>query len=303
MHTFAMKLDGYRPWTKRMSVSGTRQVHVEGKLVPETGDQPVEAQVPTLPKKPDEPVTQVIEDAGVIVDPDVKREYHWPIRSFSIWPENHTLALSKYKTFTLDLEPETAYQLSTNGSIDLGPKLGKTSSVMYYLEGEKIDPKDRFGFLTPAPKTIRGTSKLYAWVFDDDPSDNKGKLTFTIRISKYIPERFATFNPEEHVIVPSPNDILTVDGLLEDHTYYTVFRPDSPRLMGAALSHVFCVLESTKPKPIQKKYVWYPIKHIGNLTGVTGLTCMFLSHEKGGPSGLLEVDIDDLAEMGTKKKK
>ncbi len=290
MHTFAMKLDGYRPWTKRMSVSGTRQLHVEGKLVPEVEEVP--------------PPPPPIVDAGIVVeDPDVKHAYHWPIRSFSIWPENHTLALSKYKTFTLELEPETAYQLSTNGSIDLGPKHGKTSSVMYYLEGEKIDPKDRFGFLSPSPKTIRGTSKLYAWVFDDDASDNKGKLTFTIRISKYIPERFATFNAEEHVVVPQPSDILTVDGLLEDHTYYMVFRPDSPRLMGAPVQQVLCLHESSKPKVIQKRYVWYPIKHIGNLTGVTGMTCMFLTHEMGGAQGLLEVDIDDLAEMGGKKKK
>ncbi|MBK7865354.1 MAG: protein kinase [Archangiaceae bacterium] len=299
-YTFGMTLPGFRPWTKRVTVVGPRQIHIDGKLVPEGSDQPVEAEVPGQPKQQAGPITEVAVDAGIVIDADVKHEYRWPMRSFSVWPVNHTLVLSQYRTFTLDLEPETAYQLSTSGTLDLG-KQGKTSAVMYYLEGEKIDPKDRFGYLTPSPKTIRNCSKLYAWVFDDDASDNKGRLTFTIRISKYIPERFAAFNPQEHVIVPATTDTLTISGLLPDHVYPLVFRPDSPTVMGAAPAGLLCLHDSPKPKPIQKRYVWYPLKYLGNLTGVTGMTCMFLSFEGGGTSGVLEVDIDDLADMGRKK--
>jgi len=304
-YTFAMQLDGYRPWTKRVTISGNRQVHVEAQLVPIDGDQPVVPVVPTLPKANTGPVTEEAVDAGIVYDADVKRVYKWPMRSFSIWPQYHTLPLGQYKVFELDLEPETAYMLTTSGSVDLGPKLGRTSMIMYYLEGEKVDPKERFGYLSPSTKTVRNATKLYAWVFDDDPSDNKGKISINIRISKYIPERFATFNGEEHTLAPASTDVLKVEGLAPDHQYVMVLRADGPRVMNQVPLNVLCIHDSPKPKPINKKYVWYPLKHSGkiDLSGVTGMTCMFLAKENTGTSGLLEVDIDDLAELGQKKKK
>jgi serine/threonine protein kinase len=299
-YTFGMALPGYRPWTKRVTIVGPRQIHVEGQLVPENGDKPEEAEIPGEVRPPDGPITELAVDAGIVINADKKHVYHWPMRSFSVWPEYHTLPLSQYRMFSYDLEPDTVYQVSTNGSLDLGAHLGKTSAVMYYLDGEKLEPKDRSGYLTPTPKTIRKASKLYAWVFDDEPSDNKGRLSFTFRISKYIPERYASFKPEEHVVVPASTDTLTIDGLQPDHTYSLVFRPDSPRVMGAAPAGLFCIHDTPKPKPIQKRYVLYPLKFTGDLTGVTSITCMFLAWENHATGGVLEVDIDDLAESGKK---
>ncbi|MBL8949984.1 MAG: serine/threonine protein kinase [Myxococcaceae bacterium] len=304
-YTFAMSLEGYRPWTKRVTITGNRQVHVDAKLVPNDKDEPVDDQIPTLPQRVDGPVTQEAVDAGIVYDADVKHVYTWPMRSFTIWPQHHTLPLSQYKVFELDLEPETPYQLTLSGSIDLGPKLGRTSQIMYYLAGEKVDPKERFGYLSPSTKVIRGAEKLYAWVFDDDPSDNKGKISINIRISKYIPERFATFVADEHTLTPASTDVLRVEGLQADHQYVMVMRADGPRVMGQIPQGVLCIHDTPKQKPINKKYVWYPLKHTGkiDLTGATGMTCMFLAWDSVGTSGLLEVDIDDLAELGQKKKK
>ncbi len=303
-YTFGMQLDGYRPWTKRVTITGNRQVHVEAQLVPSEGDQPTEPELPKLPTGPAGPVTTEAVDAGIVLDADIKHVYNWPLRSFSIWPQHHTLPLSQYKVFELDLDSDTTYQLTTSGSVDLGPKLGRTSAFMYYLEGEKVDPKERFGYLSPTAKAIRNATKLYGWVFDDDPSDNKGKISINIRISKYIPERFATFVAEEHTLAPASTDVVKLDGLKADHQYLLVFRSDSPRVMGQVPQNVLCIHETPKPKPINKKYVWYPLRHTGkiDLTGVTGMTCMFLAWDNTGTTGLLEVDIDDLAELGRKKK-
>jgi hypothetical protein len=73
--------------------------------------------------------------------------------------------------------------------------------------------------------------------------------------------------------------------------------------MGQTPQSVLCIHEGGKPRPIQKRYVFYPLKFMGELTGATGMTCMFLAWDSTGASGLLEVDIDDLAELKAAKKK
>ena len=296
-YTFGMTLQGFRPWTRRMSVSGNRQVHVEAQLVPEDGDEPGEIVVPTLPSN-NVPITQE-GDGGAApteMDADIKHKAHWPLRSFSIWPREHSLGLKKYTPFEYQLEPGTAYQVSISGSVDLG-RQGRTSVLMYYLEGDKVDEKERWGFLGPGGKTVRNATKIYAWAFDDDASDNSGRIALTFRISKYIPERSASFDATENVIVPSQEDLFSLDGLLADHTYSMVFRPDAPRVSGKEPAFVLCLQKSPRPRPMQKRYTFYPLKFIGNLTGVTGLDCMFIAAEAADRSGVLEVDIDDLADL------
>ncbi len=232
----------------------------------------------------------------VAVEPEVEDDggrylYSWPTRSFSVWPRYHTVALNKRSVFELALEPETTYSLSTSGSLDLGAQ-GRTQILMYYAEGARVPEASRFGFLSPTARSIRGATKLYAWVFDSDPGDNSGRLNVVVRISKYIPERTVPFYADQHVTALSDREVVRVEGLDPGEKYRLVFRPDSPRVEDVPAKQVLCLHEFPRPRQIDRSYQWYDVKFVGEVSGVDGLTCMFLAWSNAGTSGVLEIDIE-----------
>src|SRR5205807_2341581 len=99
VHTFAMTLEGYRPWSKRQTFFGQAQLQLEARLAPLDDDL---ADLP--PGRADES-SERPDAVSPAADDGMRHRAHWPIGSFSLWPRAHTVELSRFKPLVWALEP------------------------------------------------------------------------------------------------------------------------------------------------------------------------------------------------------
>jgi serine/threonine protein kinase len=100
--------------------------------------------------------------------------------SGTVDPRKHALEIPKTNAGHLSLDPTHSYKVTAQGEASLGgfASFVKVRRVWYYAKGPKLA---RAGFVGPKdPLTLTGTSDFYAFVVDDNPSDNSGAIVLQI---------------------------------------------------------------------------------------------------------------------------
>ena len=296
-HTMAVTKPGFRPWTKRFTAT-TEVINITAKLDADVKEEPVAVEV----------------DAGLGVDVEEKmqdtgitsaekRDVRWPLRIFVLRPAYNALPLDKYETANIELSPGTGYQVATEGSYSLGR--GRTSAtVMYYLEGDMPESK-RVGYLTAQTKLIKGATKLYAFVLDDDSSDNSGSMRITFRVSQYIVPKTLVFEAEKHAIVPLPDHRFRLSKLKPLSKYQLTIRNDEA-VTGTGktgrVGNVVCLENPEKNKPVTATHRLLEVGKRHKVTDTDSLICTFPDLNLGDNSGSLEIDIVDMDELSPEEQ-
>jgi eukaryotic-like serine/threonine-protein kinase len=306
-HTVTLELAGYAPWKKTVSAKGEGSVNVSAEL----------ELVGTAAAADAGPAAEAEADAGaaavVAVAPDEPASPVEPPKpppvavgeaNFVKWPKrNHTLRLAKmalpldaYEPLRIELNPKTSYQLSTQGSVGLGA--GKTANALLYFLELEGPGAGKVGVLTPSPKVVKGARAIRVFLFDDDLSDNTGKMRVVARVSQYVPEKLYTFEAAKNVLVPKPEHQYRIEGMSEATEYLVFSRLDMPSLnknpQGRA-TEVLCITEGEKPRPLSKAAHLIQFGAKVTLEGSTALSCFFPDDLTEDNSGSVELDIVDTA--------
>ncbi len=296
-HTMALTLPGYRPWTKRFTAT-KEVINITAKLERDTKNDPVPEVVDAGPPANTEDQMQ-----DSLVTSAEKRDVRWPLRLFVLRPGYNALPLDKYETVSLELAPGTAYQVATEGSYSLG-KGRTTATVLYYLEGEMPESK-RVGTLTGTPKTIKGATRLYAFVLDDDSSDNAGSMRIGFRISQYIVPKTILFEAQKHAIVPLPDHRFRLSRLKPSSRYQLTIRNDeavSGTGKTGKVGNVLCLENPEKNKPVNLTHRLLEVGKRHKVTDTDSLVCLFPDLNVEDNSGSLEVDIVDMDELSPEEQ-
>ncbi len=297
-HTMAVTLAGFRPWTKRFTAT-KEVINLTAKLDADVKDVPVVDAVPDAGLEDEQ--SEKMQDT--LVTSAEKRDVRWPLRIFVLRPAYNALPLDKYETVSLELSPGTAYQVATEGSYSLGK--GRTSAtVLYYLAGDMPESK-RVGYLTAQSKTIKGATKLYAFVLDDDASDNSGSMKITFRISQYIVPKTIVFEAEKHAIVPLPDHRFRLSKLKPMSKYQLTIRNDEA-VTGTGktgkVGNVLCLENPEKNKPVLATHRLLEVGKRHRVTDTDSLICTFPDLSLDDNSGSLEIDIVDMDELSPEEK-
>ncbi len=299
-HTILVTLNGYRPWTKRLTAT-KEVINLSAKLEPDVVEvAPPPVDVVDAGSEDDVPAMQDRQLTSA-----EKYNVNWPLRQFVLRPFNNALPMDKYETLNVELSPGTGYQVFTEGSYSLGP--GRSSAtVLYYLEGEMAEGK-RVGFLSGQSRTIKGATKMYIFVLDDDASDNKGSMTITLRVSQYVAPRTITFDAEKHAIVPQPDHRFKLSRLKPESKYQLTIRNDEAVTGGSSkngrVAYALCLETPAKPKPITSTHRLLEVGKRHKVTDTGSLMCLFPDLNPDDNSGSLEVDIVDMDELSPEELK
>ncbi|MBS1150291.1 MAG: hypothetical protein H6Q89_1989 [Myxococcaceae bacterium] len=297
-HTMAITKPGFRPWTKRFTATKD-VINLTAKLDADVKEEPKVEAVFDAGSEAEQ--TERMQDTGVTSAE--KRDVRWPLRLFVLRPAYNALPIDKYETANLELSPGTAYQVGTEGSYSLGR--GRTSAtVLYYLEGDIPEGK-RVGYLTAQSKTIKGATRIYAFVLDDDASDNSGSMKITFRISQYIVPKTLVFEAEKHAIVPLPDHRFRLAKLKPLSKYQLTIRNDEA-VTGTGktgrVGSVLCLENPVKNKPVTATHRLLEVGKRHKVTDTDSLICTFPDLNPEDNSGSLEIDIVDMDELSPEEQ-
>ncbi len=296
-HTMAVTMAGFRPWTKRFTAT-KEVINITAKLDADVKEEPKVEEVFDAGTEEEQ---ERMQDTGVTSAE--KRDVRWPLRLFVLRPAYNALPLDKYETANIELKPGTAYQVATEGSYSLGP--GRTSAtVLYYLEGDMPESK-RIGYLNGQSKTIKGATKLYAFVLDDDASDNSGSMKITFRISQYIVPQSLSFDAEKHAIVPLPDHRFRLSRLKPKSKYQLTIRNDEAVTgtgKNGRVGNALCLENPEKAKPITATHRLLEVGKRHKVTDTDSLICTFPDISLDDNSGSLEIDIVDMDELSPEEQ-
>jgi eukaryotic-like serine/threonine-protein kinase len=288
-HTVAVELLGYAPWSRTFSVEPGQVLNLNANL---------------------ELVgTASLDGGGMLQEPE-KPEPAWPVLADELhsvrWPKRfHNLSLkavalplAKYKPLKIDLNPKTAYQLSTSGSVSLG-RNRSTGTLLYFADMEGRGP-GQIGLLGPTPRTIKGAKVIRIFALDEDLSDNSGQLAIVSRISQYIVEKTYGFDAKKHVLVPDPAHQYRIEGMDPKAQYLMFSRVDRPALnkdwRGKA-SQLLCISHWERHRPLSVSANIIPLGGRITLENIAGLSCFFLDDTTEDNSGSVELDIVDSTQV------
>jgi hypothetical protein len=289
-HTFGMALPGFRPWSRRATLQTAFQVPIEGALVPENADQPVE--VPHGPAQAQEkPMTEAPEGPVAEAPEQSKYDIHWPLREFTISAKLHTIPILERTTARIELDPKTVYLVTLSGRLSYGHSRS-TSTYALLLEGDNVADKDRLTWMSK-PRRITGAVAMRLFVFDDEPADNEGHITVTLFKTKYEPSRVVALKPESLALPIGPTERVRVDGLDATHKYLLTFHDFDAKVGKGAPRSVFCRREAPSVEPPQKAIMQLPFTFHGEVVGVSALECFFLDLNENKSAGEIQVDLVD----------
>ncbi|MFT3838213.1 MAG: serine/threonine-protein kinase [Myxococcaceae bacterium] len=295
IHNIAVTMKGYRPWTHR------EPIRPLGKYAPQTIALEPDGTIEIPPEVVDAGPAKVPDKMAANNDPaTAKNEGSWPLRLFVVRLQSDTLPLNEYQTATYDMNPKTAYQISTDGSYTLSGNR-RTSDLYYYLEGPTIAQKARFGVLKPAGMTVKNATKMHVFMLDDHPEAAKGEMRINIRISQYVAPTSFSFDAALNTFAPTKLQRYHLGGLNPSSEYLLTLRPDEPEVdetKNGSVTEVFCRLENAGPpqNPMAANRFWEVGKR-ARITGATDAYCMIPDVSPENNSGAIEIDIVDMAEL------
>ncbi|MHA7634712.1 protein kinase domain-containing protein [Corallococcus sp. M7] len=345
-HTIVVTKPGYRAWTRRFTpnqaevhlkaelevAAGTTQMASEiptattpdaGAPSPDAGTGAVVAAVGTGADAGStleldgglastDAGTEAAVATGSEADPlanDKDREMRrmdYPTRLLVLRPMYNALPLPEYPTATIDVSPGAAYSVWTEGSAAFAEGDGTASgTLVYYAEGD-LPADNAVGFVSSAPRTIKGAKKLHFFTLDDTGlEDNRGSIRVHLRQSAYIPPRSVLFEPEKNALNVKPQHQMLLRGLNPKSTYAFTVRDDFAEVGSGAngrVHTVLCVEKGPKAQSVRSSHRLFETGKRYQVSGVQDLRCVFPDLQLGDNQGALDFDIVDVTNMSRKER-
>ncbi|MFY0562973.1 protein kinase domain-containing protein [Archangium lansingense] len=319
-NTLVLTLPGYRPWTKRFTVTqeASPPIHADLERI---DPEPSAQQVPPSPTEPTSAPDKADTQQTVAADPkaappadpaaaaapvDLKKynEVDYPTRVFVLRPQYNAFPVEKYATASIDLNSGASYSVNTTGSALLGEGRGSaTGTLVWFAEGENLSVEDSFGLLNASPRTFKGVRKLHVFLLDDNVADNAGAIRVNLRQSKWVPPRQLTFDPTRNALVLEPQHQLALRGLNPEATYLLTVRDDFAELRSGTTGRTRRVLcaELTQ-KTGRRNHRLLEAGKRYQMTGADTLLCTFPDARVEDNAGAIEVDIVDVTEMSRRER-
>ncbi|AKI99348.1 serine/threonine protein kinase [Archangium gephyra] len=317
-NTLVVTLPGYRPWTKRFTLtteSGPPMRADLERLEPEPSAPKAEPTATVPAPDPAGPQQAAAADpqAGTPAQPGTEaapvdlakyNQVDYPTRVFVLRPQYNAFPVEKYATASIELNAGASYSISTTGSALLGQGRASASNTLaWFAEGENLSVDDSFGLIGPTPRTFKGVRKLHVFLLDDDTADNAGAVRVNLRQSKWVPPRLLTFDPNRNALVLEPQHQLALRGLNPDAIYLLTVRDDFAELRSGGTGRtrrVLCAESSQKSGRRNHRLLETGKRY--QLTGADTLRCTFPDSRVEDNAGALEVDIVDVTAMSRRER-
>ncbi|QAT88920.1 serine/threonine protein kinase [Corallococcus coralloides] len=343
-HTIVVTKPGYRAWTRRFTPN-QEEVHVKAELEVAPGTSQMASEIPTATPldagAPDAGTGAVAaavvpgDDAGTALELDgglastdggtepagatgsdadplandkdrEMRRMDYPTRLLVLRPMYNALPLPEYPTATIDVSPGAAYSVWTEGSAAFAEGDGTASgTLVYYAEGD-LPADNSVGFISSAPRTIKGAKKLHFFALDDTgPEDNRGSIRVHLRQSAYIPPRSVLFEPEKNALNVKPQHQMLLRGLNPRSTYAFTVRDDFAEVRSGSKGRVhtvLCVEKGPKAESVRSSHRLFETGKRYQVSGVQDLRCLFPDLQLGDNEGALDFDIVDVTNMSRKER-
>ncbi|XHF22540.1 protein kinase [Corallococcus interemptor] len=345
-HTIVITKPGYRAWTRRFTPNQSEfHLKAELEVAPGTTQMASEIPTSTAldagapaPDAGTGAVTAAVDpgaDAGSALDVDgglasadagtgaavatgsdadplandkdrEMRRMDYPTRLLVLRPMYNALPLPEYPTATIDVSPGAAYSVWTEGSAAFAEGDGTASgTLVYYAEGD-LPADNAVGFVSSAPRTIKGAKKLHFFALDDTgPEDNRGSIRVHLRQSAYIPPRSVMFEPEKNALNVKPQHQMLLRGLNPRSTYAFTVRDDFAEVRSGALGRVhtvLCVEKGPQAGSVRGTHRLFETGKRYQVSGVQDLRCLFPDLQLGDNQGALDFDIVDVTNMSRKER-
>ncbi|NOJ94922.1 protein kinase [Corallococcus coralloides] len=341
-HTIVVTRPGYRAWTRRFTPNQA-EVHVKAELEVAPGTTQMASEIPTATTldagAPDAGAVAAAvvpgDDAGTALELDgglastdagtepagatgsdadplandkdrEMRRMDYPTRLLVLRPMYNALPLPEYPTATIDVSPGAAYSVWTEGSAAFAEGDGTASgTLVYYAEGD-LPADNSVGFVSSAPRTIKGAKKLHFFVLDDTgPEDNRGSIRVHLRQSAYIPPRSVLFEPEKNALNVKPQHQMLLRGLNPRSTYAFTVRDDFAEVRSGSngrVHTVLCVEKGPKAGSVRSSHRLFETGKRYQVSGVQDLRCLFPDLQLTDNAGALDFDIVDVTNMSRKER-
>ncbi|GMU07558.1 hypothetical protein ASNO1_38110 [Corallococcus caeni] len=337
-HTIVVTRPGYRAWTRRFTPNQP-EVHVKAELEVAPGTTQMVSEIPTAtapdagPEAPDAGTAAAVvaataapaEDGGTATETDAglasndagalaeaelpdrdMRHVEYPTRLLVLRPMYNALPLPEYPTATIDVSPGAAYSVWTEGSAALAEGDGTASgTLVYYAEGD-LPADNAVGFISSAPRTIKGAKKLHFFALDDTgPEDNRGSIRVHLRQSAYIPPRSVLFEADKNAVQVKPLHQMLLKGLNPKSTYAFTVRDDFAEVRSGAQGRVhtvLCVEKGPRAESVRSTHRLFETGKRYQVSGVQDLRCVFPDLQLGDNQGALDFDIVDVTNMSRKER-
>ncbi|WP_223639845.1 serine/threonine-protein kinase [Corallococcus sp. EGB] len=332
-HTIVVTRPGYRAWTRRFTPNQP-EVHLKAELEVAPGTTQMASEIPTsatldagtaavaAAAVPAEDAGTSLEadgglasaDAGSVTgedalanDPDREmRRVDYPTRLLVLRPMYNALPLPEYPTATIDVSPSVAYSVWTEGSAAFASGDGTTSgTLVYYAEGD-LPADNAVGFVSSAPRSIKGAKKLHFFALDDTgPEDNRGSIRVHLRQSAYVPPRSVLFEADKNAVQVKPQHQMLLRGLNPQSTYAFTVRDDFAEVHAGAngrVHTVLCVEKGPRAESVRSTHRLFETGKRYQVSGVEELRCVFPDLRLGDNQGALDFDIVDVTNMSRKER-
>ncbi|NNB87979.1 protein kinase [Corallococcus exiguus] len=342
-HTIVVTRPGYRAWTRRFTPNQA-EVHLKAELEVAPGTTQMASEIPTSTKldagaeAPDAGAGAVVaavnsgEDAGTSLDLDgglaatdagtgstesaadplandkdrEMRRVDYPTRLLVLRPMYNGLPLPEYPTATIDVSPGAAYSVWTEGSAAFAEGDGTASgTLVYYAEGD-LPADNTVGFISSAPRTLKGAKKLHFFALDDTGlEDNRGSIRVHLRQSAYIPPRSVLFEPEKNALNVKPQHQMHLRGLNPKSTYAFTVRDDFAEVRSGTngrVHTVLCMEKGPKAESVRSSHRLFETGKRYQVSGVEDMRCVFPDLQLGDNQGALDFDIVDVTNMSRKER-
>ncbi|WP_425537966.1 protein kinase [Myxococcus stipitatus] len=291
--------------------TATEATVVEAKAVQpapaEDAGAPASEDAASADAEPSEDPVPLVERAKQMSDAEREfLEVDYPTRLLVVRPMYNAALIPEYITASIDLNPNVAYSVWTQGTASLGEGKGTTSGTLaYFIEGD--GPADSsFGLLSASARTIKNARKLYVFAVDETgPEDNSGSIHVVIRQSAYVPPRSLMFDAQQHAVQLRPEQQVLLRGLNPRATYLFTVRDDIAELRTGAhgrVHQVLCVERGTSPASVRATHRILETGKRYQITGAEDLRCFFPDATKGDNQGALEMDIVDTTSLSRKER-
>ncbi|RKH66052.1 PEGA domain-containing protein [Corallococcus aberystwythensis] len=234
------------------------------------------------------------------------RRVDYPTRLLVLRPRYNALPLPEYPTATIDVSPGAAYSVWTEGSAAFAEGDGNASgTLVYYAEGD-VPADNAVGFVSSAPRTLKGAKKLHFFALDDTgPEDNRGAVRVHLRQSAYIPPRSVLFEADKNALQVKPQHQMQLRGLNPKSTYAFTVRDDFAEVRSGSngrVHTVLCVEKGPKPGSVRSSHRLFETGKRYQVSGVQDLRCVFPDLQLGDNEGALDFDIVDVTNMSRKDR-
>ncbi|RJS20068.1 serine/threonine protein kinase [Corallococcus sp. H22C18031201] len=332
-HTLVLSLQGYQPWTKRF-VPINSEVHLNADLQ-RLPSEPA-ATAPATTGAGDagtapQAVAQAATDGGtapsdggaaVAVAPapaddggtgdslDGKNrdmyEVDYPTRLLVLRPMFNAMPVPEYATANIDVSPNAAYSVWTDGSAALADGEGTTSNTLVYFAEGDVPADNSFGLVGASPRTVKGAKRLHFFVLDENgPEDNRGSVRVHLRQSAYVPPRALVFDAEKNALQLKPEHQVILRGLNPRSTYLLTVRDDIAELHPGAngrVHQVLCVERGPTAESVRRSHRLFETGKRYQVTGAEDLRCTFPDTRASDNQGAIDVDIVDVTTMNRKQR-